>query len=62
MRYLITYYDRRAFRKTKEERTKTLELTNFDTLSEAIDLLQKNEYLIISAELVEETYTKGDSE
>lgn len=62
MRYLITYYDRTYFRKSKEERTKTLELTNFDTLSETIDLLQKNNYLILSAKLVEETCTKEDSE
>lgn len=62
MRYLITYYDRFAFRKTKEERTKFLELTNFDTLSDTIKLLQNNKYVIISVELIEERCTKEDKQ
>ena len=54
MRYKITYYDRYSFKATREEKTKSLELTNFDTLSNMIDLLQKNKYFIISVELKEE--------
>ena len=51
MYYKITYYDRSAFKLSKEERQKELTIYDGNTLSEAILLLQKNTHYIISVEL-----------
>lgn len=53
MKYVIIYFDKYGFNMTEEERTKKMEIYTFDTLSTAIDVLQKNKYVIISVELKE---------
>ena len=53
MRYIITYFDRLNREKPKDERVLKLELNDSSSLADAIRLLQQNEYIIISAELVE---------
>ena len=53
MKYVIIYFDKYGFNMTEEERTKKMEIYTFDTLYTAIDVLQKNKYVIISVELKE---------